>query len=105
MRVPPRPSDDNVIYPSDRGIMTEDRAAFDSRFHEVTDEELRLFQRLKALRDAGWEYSEHLWQHPAVPGEHNLASAEMHQMGFLNTSPPRSKPYMGNTPEPEGAPE
>jgi len=50
MRIPPRPSDDNVIYPSDRGIMSEDRAAFDSRFHEVTDEELRLFQISKGVK-------------------------------------------------------
>ncbi len=83
MRIPPRPTDDNVIYPSDRGIMSEDRAAFDSRFHEVTDEELRLFQR----KQEGWTWSWlGGWVRPILEVK-------------------RSKPYMDDTPEPLGAPE
>lgn len=101
MRTPPNPSSDNCSELSDPGIMSEDRAAFDSRFHEVTDAELRMFQRVKALLDADWKHDV-LWTHPMVDGEHNMAAAEMWQSGFMNTSPPRSKPYMGDQVEPEG---
>ena len=43
----PRPTSDNYEYPSDSGIMGEDYEHDQSRFKEVTDEELKAFKKKK----------------------------------------------------------
>lgn len=44
----PRPTSDNYEYPSDAGIMGEDYQHDQSRFKEVTDKELKAFQKKKS---------------------------------------------------------
>ena len=49
----PRPSSDNYEYPSDPGIMGEDYEHDQSRFKEVTDEELKAFKKVVAEISTG----------------------------------------------------
>ena len=88
----PRPSKDDYLYPSDAGIMGEDYRLDQLRFKEAPVEK----EHDAVVKEAEREAAERARRTgEAQPVLVNLADVE--------PTPKRSKPYMDDTPEPEGA--
>ena len=85
MTFPPNPENYGDETSLNRQMMQQDYDANQERFREAPDDP-KTKRRKQRLLQAGWKFDGLLWTNPRFPGTHNISSAELHEMGFLDTA-------------------